>query len=81
VQYEKIITPNSFSALLVACSTAVPLDTPVVDNPGTSVTSGAGAGTGGQIGAQTGSGVTTVDLGSASGNDPGPANVWKNRVL
>ena len=74
---KKSLLPILFSALLVACSTAVPLDTPVVDNPGTSVTSGAGAGTGGQIGAQTGSGVTTVDLGSASGNDPGPANVGK----
>ena len=63
---KKSLLPILFSALLVACSTAVPLDTPVVDNPGTSVSTGAGAGAGGQTGAQTGSGVTTVDLGSAA---------------
>ena len=72
---KKSLLPVLLSALLVACSTAVPLDAPVVDNPGTSVSAGTGAG--GQTGAQSGSGVTSVDLGSVSGGDSGPANVGK----
>ncbi len=77
---KKSLLPILFSAFLVACSTAVPLETSVVDNAGTAVNTGAGAGagTGGSTtGGQTGSGITTVDLGSVSGADAGPTNVGK----
>ena len=71
---KKSILPIVLAVILSACSTAVPLDTPVVDNQGTSVGAGTGASSD-QTGAQSGSGVTTVDLGSASGANAGPANV------
>ena len=73
---KKSILPIVLAVILSACSTAVPLDTPVVDNQGTSVGAGTGASSD-QTGAQSGSGVTTVDLGSASGANAGPANVGK----
>lgn len=61
------------AAALVGCSTGVKLDAPVEDKSGSSTSSSSGA----LDGQAAKGGVTSVDLGSASGANGGPANVGK----
>ncbi len=65
------------SVTLVGCSSGVKLDVPVEDKTGIS-TMGGGAGAGANGGQGNNGGITTVDLGNASGGaNGGPANVSK----
>ena len=61
------------AAALVGCSTGVKLDAPVDDKSGSSTSSSTSA----LDGQAAKGGVTSVDLGSASGANAGPANVGK----
>ena len=62
-----------FAAFLMGCSTGVKLDAPVEDKSGSSTSSSSSA----LDGQAAKGGVTSVDLGSTSGTNGGPANVGK----